>query len=409
QGDQTYTLPRGNDDYDLVVDGPKGKEYLQIIASRERFPIPDWYRHSGIVNDNENPNDFMDNLNDQYFVRYDGQRFAYDRAVIYVNDWEPDYFHPVYYPVYPSWAVCGNLYVDYPWGGSIYIDGVYWGCAPLYIPRILVGWNTITVFDRDGYCWEHDVQISRYHTVILDRSVVRPGPGVMSKYKQVRTAGYVDPVTHGYPQYKQTISRLSGGMASGAVMGGKLPRGNMVVGGGIGTPNVDLPKKYARGAVKLVETPRGYESTGGAIAPETNADLSRRSVHFRDQAGVAEGAKSGTTSGNNPDGVYRTRRAVRGDNGAPINESAKVEQRKAPQQPSDNSSGYYQRKEGQVERRTPTRVEPQRQAPRQESNQPRQAPRVEQRGGGGGNGGHSGGGAAKPASNGGGGGGRGKR
>jgi len=162
-GGVTYSLPGDDDDYDLIVTGPEGLEHIQMIASPERFPIPNWYHNSGLLFDGDDYYDYMDYLNNRHFIRYSGQRFAYDRAVIFVDEWEEYYYRPVYYPSYPSWSVYGNMYVDYPWGGSVYINGYYWGCAPLYIPRLLVGWHTITIYDHYGYCWESDFHCSRYN------------------------------------------------------------------------------------------------------------------------------------------------------------------------------------------------------------------------------------------------------
>ncbi|MEA3297443.1 MAG: DUF4384 domain-containing protein, partial [candidate division Zixibacteria bacterium] len=171
-GGVTYQLPGPDDNFDLVIAGPEGVENIQIIASRERLPVPDWYPASGLLCDWDDRHDYMDYLNSRYFIRYEGQRFAFDRTAMYVYEWEPTYFRPVHYPAYPSWTVCGNVYIDYPWGSSIYVDGIYWGCAPLYIPRVYVGWHTITVYDYSGYCWESNLHVSRYNTVVLDRTVV---------------------------------------------------------------------------------------------------------------------------------------------------------------------------------------------------------------------------------------------
>ena len=134
-GGETYRIPGDNWDYDLEVSGPDGIENIQIIASRDRFPIPNWYRNSGMVCDWDDRYEFMDFLNGKYFVRYEGQRFAYDRAVIFVNEWEPTYYRPIYSPYYPSWSVVGNAYIDYGWGYSVYVNGIYWGITPLYVPQ----------------------------------------------------------------------------------------------------------------------------------------------------------------------------------------------------------------------------------------------------------------------------------
>ncbi len=207
-GGETHRLPGGHDDYDLVVSGPEGVENIQIIASRERFTIPDWYPNSGLIAETDDVHDYMDWLNDRYFVKYEGQRFAFDRTALYINEWERTYFRPIYRPYYPSWTVSGNIYFDYWYGSSIYIDGIYWGCAPLYIPRIYVGWHTFTVYDRHGHVWEYDHHVSRYSTVVFDYTIINTSPQVRSKYKKVRAAGYRVPTSAGYPNYKKEVKAI---------------------------------------------------------------------------------------------------------------------------------------------------------------------------------------------------------
>lgn len=324
-GDQTYSLPGPNDDYDLEVSGPAGRENIQIIASRERFPIPNWYHNSGLVCGSDDDRDeFMDDLNNRYFVKYDGQRFGYDRAVIFVQEWEPDYFRPIYYPVYPSWSVCGNLYIDYPWGAAVYIDGIYWGCAPLYIPRILVGWQTVTIYDHWGYCWEHDVHVSRYNTVVLDRHIVRPAPGVLSKYKEVRAVGYRDPEKSGYPHYKETIGKLSGRVASPEKSGGdKLSRGKTTVTDTPDNLTADLPKKYTRGTTNIVQTSRGIESAGGYDNDTPRSSVARKSARSGsgdNQSGSAGNwgspGSSGSSDNYGSSSGKRVKRGTSGDQGS---------------------------------------------------------------------------------------------
>lgn len=295
-GGVTYHLPSGNDRYDLVVDGPSGREHLQMIASREKFPIPNWYRNSGLVCDADDRDEYMDNLNERYFVRYPGQRFGLDRAVVFVNEWEPDYYRPVYSPYYPDWAVCGNVYIDYPWGGSVYINGIYWGVAPLYIPRLVVGWHVVTIWDPWGYCWESDFHCNRYHTVVFDRTVVKTSKVIVSRYKEVNVTKWRDPVKHGYPNFKPmtTVTKTPRGTVT---------EGPRVIGKGekLGPASVDsfrpLTKKYARGETGLVKTDRGFEAEGEVkgIRPTQGSSFgkSRRST---DQAGGAPSMEKARTT-----------------------------------------------------------------------------------------------------------------
>ena len=269
-GGVTHHLPSGNDNFDLVVSGPEGVENIQVIASRERFPIPDWYPASGLqVSDDQDRLDFMDYVNSRYFVRYDGQRFAYDRSAININVWERDYDRPVYYPDYPDWTVCGNVYIDYPYGGTVYIDGIYWGVAPLYIPSIYVGWQTFTIYDPYGYCWESNVYISRYNTVVLGRSVVQTSPRVVSKYKKVRMVGYRNPLKNGYPHFKtkRVVAKSSRSYVTGKTRAGK-------------STAITYNKKYVYGSTKLVKTSRGYEPKG-VFSPDKGSKRNEYSKSYR--------------------------------------------------------------------------------------------------------------------------------
>jgi len=264
-GGVTYSLPGGKEDYDLVVNGPEGFENIQVIASREQFPIPNWYSGPELVmNDDEDRDSYMDWVNANYFVDYGGQRFAYDRAVVYVNEWEQTYFRPVYYPSYPSWTVYGNCYIDYPWGGSIYVNGIYWGCAPLYIPRIAVGWHTITIYDPYGYCWENDFHVSHYNTVVFNRTVIQTSSTVKSKYKEVREAGYRNPSQSGYPDFESRKTSVVTSLGKSGRVSTKS--------GSASLDDVDFSntqKKFVRGSTKVVKTDRGYETDAStAVFPD---------------------------------------------------------------------------------------------------------------------------------------------
>ncbi len=298
QGGVTYHMPGKWDEYDLVISGPEGVENIQIVASRDRFPVPDWYPTSGLVCDWDDRFAYMDYLNERFFVRFEGQRFAYNRASIYVNEWEEYYYRPVYYPVYHPWTVSGNVYIDYPFGASVYVNGIYWGCAPLYLPRVYVGWHTITVYDRWGYCWESDFHVSRYHTVVLDHRVIQTSPSVQSKYREVRLAGYRDPVSNGYPKFAEKKKAvLSSKQVTMKEITISHPAGKKEV-----EVAVAAPKKHIRGSTEIVKTKRGWETTGiinNASVPGTPSynKPNRKSVVVGSSDGTSSYQSKGYSSG----------------------------------------------------------------------------------------------------------------
>lgn len=177
-------------------------EYLQIIASREPFPLDDW---SDDLYCDTDPYDFMDYINASFFGCNSNCHRAYDMTSFLVREWDDYYFRPVYIYERPHWSYAGSVYIDYPFGASVYINGVYWGVAPLFIPRIYYGWHWITIYDRYGYCWEDRIQVVRRKSVVLNETVVRTKADVVSRYKDVRTTAYRDPVKSGYKDYDTQV------------------------------------------------------------------------------------------------------------------------------------------------------------------------------------------------------------
>lgn len=341
RGGVTYRLPGADDPFDLVVNGPEGIENIAIIASRERFPIPNWYNGSGLQARDRDRDEFLSYLHQKHFMRYEGQRFAYDREVIYVNEWEPDYFRPVYYPSYPSWAVVGNVYFDYPWGSSVYINGIYWGCTPLYVPAVLVGWHTVTIYDPWGWCWEDNIHISRYNTVVLNHTVIRTRQHVVSKFKEVREIGYRDPVQHGYPKYHEVVKK-STRMGAGTVV---TPHGGKIA----GRPDWDEKtfvapsKKYVRGTGSVTKTSRGYETPAvGSSDFDRRSRETRKGVRSYDDNGRSSGPGYGesgerSTKSSGRSGEVRPRTSSRGSGSSSSS--------------SGSNSDYYRQKSGTVEKR----------------------------------------------------------
>lgn len=215
-GGRIYRIPDNYDDYELLVQGPPGNESIVIVASRTPFPIPDWYDGSDLVADRDRY-DFVDFINGRYFGCRSGCPRAVAQVSFVVREWDNYYYRPVYYHPWPVWSSYGGFYLDYYWGSSVYVDGYYYGCAPLYLPRLTLGYHTVTVYDSYGYGWEGSVHIVRDHPVYLDRTIIRTNAGVKSRYRSVRKTGYRNPATSGYPGVKITAKnkpRVKTGMAT---------------------------------------------------------------------------------------------------------------------------------------------------------------------------------------------------
>ncbi len=188
-GGEVYAIPADYDEYELIVTGPEGLEYIQAVASVEEMNIPDWYDGTSLRADyNDNDEDFLDHINGRYFTsRWESRYRALDRTTVYVKT--PHYYYkPVYVPHqwydYPNYSM---VYFDYPFGAEIYIDGIYFGIAPLWIPRVMIGWRWVTIYDRYGYCWEEHVHFVHDQTIRLDRTRVVTSRSKVSRFKDVRT------------------------------------------------------------------------------------------------------------------------------------------------------------------------------------------------------------------------------
>ncbi len=187
-GGEVYSIPGRYEDYDLVVTGPEGIEYVQAVAAVDPLDIPDWYDGAPVDCDYYDDRDeFIEYINERYFnCRWEGCPRGFDQALIYVK--VPRYYYkPVYVPSYwydyPDYAM---IYIDYPYGGEVYINGIFFGYAPLWIPRVIVGYHWFTIYDRYGYCWENRIYVNRSNTIYLDRSRVKTERTVASRYKDIR-------------------------------------------------------------------------------------------------------------------------------------------------------------------------------------------------------------------------------
>ncbi len=144
EGGQVYMIPSPDADYELTLEGPPGDENLQVIASRDYFPLPDWGNPVNVKDkdfwgfDYEGDNtQFISQVNFKYFP----QNSAFDHVSFYVAP--RDYYEADNSDCYGD---CGQVYVDYPNGCEVYVDGVFYGYAPLYVPHAYLGRHRLTVY-----------------------------------------------------------------------------------------------------------------------------------------------------------------------------------------------------------------------------------------------------------------------
>ena len=170
EGGRTYRIPDRFDDYDLTVDGPPGTEYIQAVASFDPVSVPNFpglYDYDGEIYaynlDGEDPFEFMDAIN-QEIVSYD---YASDVCIFNVEYEHPRWYYwpRVVYVDRPVDVVWGGVYIEYPWGVEVWIDGVFYGITPITIPALVVGRHWFSFWYHGCWIWRDWFWIRRDYTV----------------------------------------------------------------------------------------------------------------------------------------------------------------------------------------------------------------------------------------------------
>ncbi len=163
------SFPRRWDDVDWTIDGPPGTEYIQVIASEIPISPPEWpvyINGAGVSDDYYAPSElrgfsagsdrygYIDIVNRNICGRYYDWT-ATDVATFEVRN-RPYHYNVDYIDPWPD-VFYGQVYIGWPIGSRIYIDGIFIGIAPCYIPRHYVGRRIITCYDGPRLIRRHEV------------------------------------------------------------------------------------------------------------------------------------------------------------------------------------------------------------------------------------------------------------
>lgn len=161
------SFPRAWDDYDWTIEGPAGTEYIQAIASEIPISLPEWPVYLQSVNsvsriapelrDFRSGSDryhYIDVVNRNLCGRY-YDWCATDVATFQVRPF-PRYQHSYDYDPWPD-VFYGEIYIGWPFGARIYVDNIYIGVAPCWIPRRYTGRRVITCYDGPRLIRRHEV------------------------------------------------------------------------------------------------------------------------------------------------------------------------------------------------------------------------------------------------------------
>jgi hypothetical protein len=174
---EVYRIPDYYSDYRLEVSGQPGTEHIFAVATYEYLEPPDFVRYIGY--DYGDP-EYYD---DAYFVNY--VRGDLDEFVRYLNHRftsgpysvahtrffaDTSYRHHEHYRYwdYDPYYV-GSVWVgcNYP-GAEIWIDGIYYGIAPILIPRIWFGYHWVWVYYGGYPCYQRYFHITNYDRFYID-------------------------------------------------------------------------------------------------------------------------------------------------------------------------------------------------------------------------------------------------
>jgi hypothetical protein len=172
EGGRVYRIPDYNEDYRLEVSGVSGPEHIFAVASYDYMNPPDFIRYIGydygadryyddsyfVVRFHGDLNEFVASVNG----RFVSNRYSVAHARFYVDTRYRPHRHYRYwdygpYDVGSVWVGC-----DFP-GAEIWIDGVYYGIAPLLVPQIVVGYHWVWVYYGGYPCFQDYFYITHHH------------------------------------------------------------------------------------------------------------------------------------------------------------------------------------------------------------------------------------------------------
>jgi len=181
RGGDIYRIPDTYDDYRLEISGPSGSEYIYAVASYNPIQAPGFIRYEFFEYDD------WDYYYDDFIHSVRGERavFAADLSsriaggphisvstMFYIN---ADYRHHRWYRhwQYDPYYI-GSVWVgtNYP-GCEIWIDGVYFGIAPILVPEIYIGRHWIWIYYHGYPCWQNYIYVNHGQRYYVDAKIKR--------------------------------------------------------------------------------------------------------------------------------------------------------------------------------------------------------------------------------------------
>jgi hypothetical protein len=181
RGGDVYRIPDTYDDYRLEISGPSGSEYIYAVASYNPIPAPAFIRYEYFDYGNWDSyyDDFIHSVRGERaaFVLDLNQRIAQGPYVgvstmFYINaDYRNHrwYRHWQYDPYY-----VGSVWVGTSFPGcEVWIDGVYFGIAPILVPEIYIGRHWIWIYYHGYPCWQDYFYVNHGQRYYVDAKIKR--------------------------------------------------------------------------------------------------------------------------------------------------------------------------------------------------------------------------------------------
>jgi len=262
RSDEVYRIPDPNEDYRLEVTGPEGKEFIYVVASLEPIEAPDFVRYAQYEYDNWDYyyDDFIhsvrgrrvDFVADLNYRIAAGMPYVTSAAYFYIDDayrhhryyrytlYDPYYYDPYYYG--SCWV--GASFV----GAEVWIDGIFFGIAPVYLPYLHVGHHVVWIYFNGFPCWQDFVYVRSGHRAFVDAKI----PRYYSDYRYGRSHfkdfRFKEKIYRNEPGFKRDVDKMRVKHAT------VLPK-----------PPIKVEEKYSR----------AYASGSRKVANEKNVQLGK--------------------------------------------------------------------------------------------------------------------------------------
>ncbi len=177
EADRVYRVPDTNEDFRMEVSGSSGTEQIYAVASYDYMNPPDFMKYIGYDYGNDqyydpnyfvtrvrgNLDDFTNNIDNR--IASGPYSVAHTRFLVDTN-----YRHHQHYRYWDYGAYdVGSVWVGAEWPGcEVWIDGVFFGIAPILVPQVLVGYHWVWVYYGGYPCYQRYFYVPAHRRFDID-------------------------------------------------------------------------------------------------------------------------------------------------------------------------------------------------------------------------------------------------